>query len=118
MITRRQVQSSQSGGDGELSQPSPEERIWQVISLIPSGRVASYGQVAELAGMPNHARFVGRTLSKLPPESKLPWHRVVNASLRISLGGPAGARQRKRLTRESVQFVGDRIASTHRWEPG
>lgn len=89
-----------------------------MVALIPSGRVASYGQVAELAGMPRHARFVGRTLRNLPPASKLPWHRVVNASLRISQSGAAGARQRQRLEGEDIQFVGERIANAHRWRPG
>jgi methylated-DNA-protein-cysteine methyltransferase-like protein len=40
-------------------QPEPAERIWQVVAMIPKGRVASYGQIAALAGMPRHARLVG-----------------------------------------------------------
>ena len=69
MTTRKGARKGQSGGGQRPSQPSPEERVWQVVALIPAGRVASYGQVAALAGMPNHARFVGRTLRgpKLAP---------------------------------------------------
>ena len=99
-------------------QPEPAERIWQVVAMIPEGRVASYGQVAALAGMPRHARLVGRTLRELPKASKLPWHRVVNASLKISQRpGSGGHReQKKRLLREGVEFVGERIPKAYRWE--
>ncbi len=103
-------------GNGEPF--TPQERIWQVVAAIPRGRVATYGQVATLAGMPRHARLVGRTLSNLPAGSRLPWHRVVNAGLRISERGDdrAMAEQRRRLEREGVDFVGARIARAHRWE--
>ncbi len=101
-------------------QPTPAERIWQVVALIPPGKVASYGQIAELAGMPRHARLVGRTLSELPARTRLPWHRVVNASLKISRRrGSAGHRiQRQRLETEGIEFVGERIAKTFRWDAG
>lgn len=89
--------------------PTPEERIWRVVADIPRGRVASYGQVAELAGLPGGARRVGRCLSRLPAETRLPWHRVVNAAGRISLPGAAGHRQRRRLLDEGVTFDGDRV---------
>jgi methylated-DNA-protein-cysteine methyltransferase-like protein len=88
--------------------------------MIPRGRVATYGQVATLAGMPAHARLVGRTLSRLPSGSKLPWHRVINASLRISLpkDGAGYRRQRSRLEAEGVEFVGDRVVRGRRWDAG
>ena len=50
-------------------------RIWETVELIPPGRVASYGQVAEEAGLPGRARLVGRVLSLLPEGSPVPWHR-------------------------------------------
>ncbi len=89
-----------------------------MVAAIPRGRVASYGQVARLAGMPRHARLVGRTLSNLPNGSRLPWHRVVNAGLRIARRGDDRAmlEQRRRLEREGVEFVGVRIAREHRWD--
>ncbi len=98
---------------------SPEERVWQVVAMIPPGKVATYGQVAALAGMPAHARFVGRTLANLPPGSRLPWHRVVNAGLAISLpeGGGGHRTQRQRLEQEGVVFVGRRIVRGFRWQP-
>ena len=56
-----------------------KQSIWQVVASIPEGRVATYGQVAEMAGQPGRARWVGRLLSELPEATTLPWHRVVNA---------------------------------------
>ena len=99
-----------------ITDPTPEERIWQVVADIPPGSVASYGQVAELAGLPGGARRVGRCLSRLPSETRLPWHRVVNAAGGISLPGAAGQRQRERLIAEGVAFDGDRVDLRHcRW---
>ena len=48
------------------------ERIWQVVSIIPLGKVATYGQVARLAGLPGYARYVGYTMKTLPSGSKMP----------------------------------------------
>ncbi|MDP6376819.1 MAG: MGMT family protein [Pseudomonadales bacterium] len=100
--------------------PNPQELIWQVVSMIPGGRVASYGQIATLAGMPGKARLVGRTLRYLPTGSKLPWHRVINARREISFPpGSAGyVRQRSRLEAEGVEFVGERVVKTFLWDAG
>jgi methylated-DNA-protein-cysteine methyltransferase-like protein len=78
--------------------------IWGVIATIPRGRVASYGQVAAAAGLPGRARMVGRALAGLPPNSDVPWYRVVAANGKISLPGAAGAEQRKLLQAEGVSF--------------
>jgi methylated-DNA-protein-cysteine methyltransferase-like protein len=75
------IQGSSIDAPEELSKA---ERIWQIVASIPSGQVASYGQIATLAGLPGYARFVGTTLGKLPQNTSLPWHRVVNASLHIA----------------------------------
>ncbi len=117
--TASRSQTESAGGDNEL-QASPAERIWQIVAMIPRGKVATYGQVAALAGMPSHARYVGRTLRVLPRGSKLPWHRVINASLKISLrtAGDSHSLQKRRLQAEGVSFVGPRVARQHRWEPG
>ena len=98
---------------------TPEARVWQVVAMIPRGKIATYGQVAALAGMPAHARLVGCTLANLPAGTRLPRHRVVNVSLRISLRKESdGYRtQRQRLEREGVEFVGDRVAQSCRWQP-
>ena len=83
------------------------ERIYRVVSRIPRGRVATYGQVARLAGLAGQARLVGYALSALHEGSPLPWHRVVNARGQISArrdGGPESVLQRLRLKRERVAF--------------
>ena len=59
--------------------------VWGIVKRIPRGRVATYGQIAALLGMPRHARQVGYALSATPENMKIPWHRVVNAEGRISL---------------------------------
>jgi len=83
------------------------ERIYAVIQKIPSGQVATYGQIAALVGIPGHARQVGYALSALAEGSPVPWHRVVNARGEISLrsgGSEADLRQRLRLEAEGVVF--------------
>ena len=109
---------SNPGGEDGNNQEDARARVWQVVAMIPPGKVATYGQIARLIGLPSHARFVGRTLRNLPRRTKLPWHRVVNASLRISQRGGGEARQKRLLQAENVTFIGERIASAHRWEAG
>ena len=93
------------------------ERIWQVIAAIPRGTVATYGQVAELAGLPGGARQVGQTLSRLPAGTKLPWHRVINAAGRISIADPV--RQQALLESEGVVFQDGRVnLKRFRWRTG
>ncbi len=67
---------------------SPEStyrRFYAVVKKIPRGKVATYGQVAALAGMPLHARQAGYALAATPANMKIPWHRVINAQGRISM---------------------------------
>lgn len=93
-------------------------RIHAVVRRIPRGRVATYGQVAELAGLPGQARLVGYALNGVVEEDRVPWHRVVNASGGISLravGGGPGAAQRLRLAREGVHFEADGTVDLARW---
>lgn len=94
-------------------------RIWQVVSSIPPGKVATYGQVARLADIGNGARAVGRTLRDLPRGSKLPWFRVINSQGRISLPeGPAYQRQVDLLAADGVTLVNGRIKLTlYQWAP-
>ena len=82
------------------------ERIYVVVRRIPRGRVATYGQVAALAGYPGQARQVGYALSALPAGTVLPWHRVINTRGEISLRHWPGAEltQRMLLEREGVRF--------------
>lgn len=58
--------------------------ILQVVALIPYGKVATYGQIAKMAGLPKHARLVGRVLQQVE-DKHLPWYRVINSQGKISL---------------------------------
>ena len=95
-------------------------RAIAVIKRIPSGKVTTYGMVAAAAGNHCGARQVARILYSSSEKHGLPWHRVVNATLRVSLrADPAGqCRQRQRLVAEGVEFVGERIPRSFRWEAG
>ena len=93
------------------------QRIWQVTAAIPPGTVATYGQIAALAGLPGGARQVGLTLSRLPPGTRLPWHRVINAAGRISIADPS--RQQALLESEGVVFKNGRVdLKRFRWRAG
>ena len=87
-------------------EPDINHRIWQVVALIPAGRVATYGDVAHMADLPGAARRVGAALRVLPSGSKVPWHRVINAQGRLSLpeGSDGYYTQRERLEAEGVLF--------------
>jgi methylated-DNA-protein-cysteine methyltransferase-like protein len=106
----------------KAEEPPARARIYAVVARIPRGRVATYGQIARLAGLPGHARQVGYALAALREGSRLPWHRVVNAAGGISPrggGGPEAAIQRVRLRRERVRFDarGAVPLDVFRWRP-
>jgi methylated-DNA-protein-cysteine methyltransferase-like protein len=96
-------------------------RLYAVVSRIPRGRVATYGQVAAVAGLPRHARLVGYALSRLPADSGVPWHRVVNAKGQVSLranGLGHDELQAHLLRREGVRMKEGVIAlDRHQWRP-
>lgn len=79
-------------------------RIHRIVSRIPRGRIATYGQVARLAGLPGQARLVGYALHALPDYTPVPWQRVVNARGEISTRGSHGDRQKRLLAREGIRF--------------
>ena len=94
--------------------------IYKTVKKIPRGRVATYGQIAELAGLEGHARQVGYALHNLPGASDVPWHRVINAKGEISprSAGDSHELQRMLLEAEGVGFVGDRVElKRFRWKP-
>ncbi len=78
--------------------------IYGAVERVPCGCVATYGQVARVAGLPGRARQVGYALHALPPGSPVPWQRVVNARGEISLPGPGAERQRQLLRAEGIEF--------------
>lgn len=76
-----------------------DAEIWSIVAQIPAGRIATYGQLARLAGMPGYARRVGRAIAAAP--EGLPCHRVVNSQGRTA---PGWTRQRELLEAEGVRF--------------
>ena len=82
-------------------------RIYAVVRQIPAGRVATYGQVATMAGLAGHARQVGYALHSLSDDPTVPWHRVINARGEVS---PRNERhgwenfQRHLLEEEGIEF--------------
>lgn len=89
------------------------DRIYSTVREIPAGRVATYGRVAAVAGLPGRARLVGYALHALADGTSVPWHRVINARGRISLRRTSGAdiTQRILLEAEGVEFdAGGRVS--------
>lgn len=98
---RKPLQAAPSPGDEAV------EAIYAVIRRIPKGWVATYGQVAAMAGLPRRARLVGYVLQHLDPAIKIPWHRVVNAKGEISYSlsrNGGDTLQRRLLEKEGIEF--------------
>lgn len=98
------------------------ETIYRVVRRVPRGRVATYGQIAAVAGFATGARLVGYALHALPDSTGVPWHRVVNAQGALSLGraNPSGGiEQRIRLEQEGVGFDarGRVVLAKFGWQP-
>lgn len=84
---------------------SLSHRIRDVIKKIPRGKVATYGQIAAMAGNPLAARQVVRILHSSSRKEKLPWHRVINSKGRISLQPGFGYEEQKaKLIKEGIEF--------------
>lgn len=82
-----------------------QQRAIDAIKKIPRGKVATYGQIAVMAGDPRGARQVVRVLHNSSTKEKLPWHRVINRQGRISLHPGSGyEQQRAMLENEGVWF--------------
>lgn len=61
-----------------------DQKIWQVVAAIPAGKVASYGQIADMAGLGRQARYIGKALGKLPEGHSIPWYRVIRSNGQIA----------------------------------
>ena len=100
-----------------------ELAILTVVRSVPPGTVATYGQIAKLAGYPKNARQVGSVMKKLPPHSDVPWHRIVNSQGRISERSESRVQaenyQRDLLISEGIEFTPDGKINlkTFRWRP-
>ncbi len=91
--------------------PAADAAILAIVASIPRGRISTYGRVAERAGLPRRARLVGRVLSRLPVDTRVPWHRVTAAGGRIAFppGSSSHRRQRARLLDEGIVVLKGRV---------
>ena len=95
-------------------------KIWETINRIPVGKVATYGQIAKIAGLGAHARLIGYALHNLPHNSTVPWHRVINSKGEISLSKESGLYyyQKTLLEQENIIFNSNKIdLEKYSWQP-
>jgi len=96
------------------------ERVWQTVNAIPIGKVASYGQIADLAGLPGRARWIGKAMSCAPHTMQLPWHRVIrsNGQLAFDRSSQHGQTQSETLIAEGVPVIKHRVnMAEFMWQP-
>ncbi|MDP5141208.1 MGMT family protein [Rheinheimera baltica] len=98
---------------------SKYQRIWQTALQIPAGKVASYGQIADLAGLPGRARLVGKALGYAPKELEVPWFRILRSDRRLAFapGSEAAEEQRQQLLIEGVILKNYRAKPQDVWQP-
>ena len=103
-------------GPEKSSNGSFYEAAWEMTKQIPSGKVATYGQLATYLGSPRAARAVGYAMFNVPDES-IPWHRVINSQGRISIGGHQHRPdlQRFKLEDEGVEFSESGRVDLNKW---
>ncbi|GAA0855185.1 MGMT family protein [Aliiglaciecola litoralis] len=95
-------------------------RIWKTVQSVPSGKVASYGQIADLAGLPGRARLVGKALGYVPDNMQVPWYRILRSDGKIAF--PAGSedavRQIGLLQQEDIVVLNHRVKlAQFQWQP-
>ena len=80
------------------------EKVYQVVAVVPSGQVATYGQIANIVGC--SPREVGYAMAALPPASNVPWQRIINRHGRISArsDGQPDPERRRKLREEGINF--------------
>ncbi len=96
------------------------QRIWIMVNHIPKGKVACYGQIADLAGLPGRARLVGKALGETPDNIQVPWYRVINSQGKISFPQDSEhfAKQKGFLQEENVVVLNGRIKlKEFQWQP-
>ncbi|GGP27334.1 MGMT family protein [Silvimonas amylolytica] len=107
--------ASRITAEKKVAAPSIYAAMLAVVAQIPHGRVASYGQIARLAGFPRNARMVGRALTQSGAD--VPWHRVVNHQGAISRRGLDGHDdlQRVLLEAEGIEFGLNGAINLEKW---
>lgn len=96
------------------------QRIWRTVQRVPRGRVAGYGFIADLAGLPGRARMVGRSLQLAPDELDLPWYRILrsNGQIAFARGSELAALQTGLLRTEGIEVCNNRVDMRRfGWQP-
>lgn len=97
------------------------ETVMDLVAQIPHGKVATYGQIAGLAGFPKHARQVGYLMARTPEDQQIPWHRVINAQGMISERRKHGYQDYQRLLLEQegikIGLHGKIKLKDYQWQP-
>ncbi|OEY71093.1 cysteine methyltransferase [Rheinheimera salexigens] len=104
---------------GSITAAQKYQRIWQTVLHIPVGKVASYGQIADLAGLPGRARLVGKALGLAPSTMNLPWQRVIRSDRQLAFkaGSPNALNQQQLLMAEGVLVLNNRVPKVYFWQP-
>lgn len=95
-------------------------KILRTVQLIPTGKVASYGQIADLAGLPGRARLVGKSLGFLPKDMNVPWYKVLrsNGQIAFPIGSEQSQIQTGLLQQEGIAIFNNRVKmSLFQWQP-
>lgn len=111
---------SDKAKDSKPAKKNPHEAIWQTVQAIPPGKVASYGQIADLAGLPGRARLVGRSMGLIPDRHSVPWYRVLksNGQLAGTPGSKFAQKQTALLQEEGVAVLKNRVKmEKFQWQP-
>lgn len=96
------------------------QKIWRTVQMIPAGKVSSYGQIADLAGLPGRARLVGKSLGFIPKDMQVPWYRVLRSSGQIAFpkGTEQAEKQKGLLQQENVVVLNNRVKfKEFQWQP-
>lgn len=103
-----------------VNKPTSREKIWHIVNSIPDGKVSTYGRVADLAGLPGRARYVGYCLRNCPSNIQLDWHKVLksNGHLAFTKGTEMANRQRDLLLSDGVTVVNNKVTiASFLWVP-
>ena len=94
-----------------MTQEEKVQAILFVVASIPSGKVCTYGKIAEMASLKGHARLVGTVMKKLPTGSRIPWFRVINSQGKISFpeNSEKFHQQKSLLEQEGIVFKGTKV---------
>jgi methylated-DNA-protein-cysteine methyltransferase-like protein len=96
------------------------QKIWQTASLVPQGKISSYGFIADLAGLPGRARMVGKVMQFAPQQMRVPWHRILksNGQIAFAAGTESARRQTELLRLDGVEVINNRVSlKRYRWQP-